>query len=488
MKFSVDVNTYGHDTFVTASDWRYSAAIVGLTEYLDYCHSDYSIRKIWIDELGFEDEGLLCSSADISEVNYLAFVEARCQDDLQHCQVELLLREAQPLSEEDSKRVNELLSGTASNTVMKKTLDKIKYDGTNSQEILALIDGYRAALIKETFRNKKNLYANFSNPNCLFAESGEICRLNGYYVDLPKKGKSIGYGFDKGRITSQDDIIFDFIPFAFEGGRETYFINNSASLKKLREDYQHLGQLSKQMKLTAIEDGKRLNSRRIFWAFIIDLMNARTFDLEVVVKSPDKGYFETLYVRRESADILKTLAAKTSNGKILYDTLARVYSPDGGSTYIDIQKETIEAILNLTVLDRWIDFFLKMQIRDQEAYFKILIDRWIKINIQIRNGGTVMKKNIGDTRKCAERVLEKARVLKNEKKIQTYRTKLISSLISHDYDRACQILLHLSNYSGIPFSFAYDLFEDFEANKDIAYTFINALDDDLKNAVTKEAN
>jgi len=44
-----------------------------------------------------------------------------------------------------------------------------------------------------------------------------------------------------------------------------------------------------------------------------------------------------------------------------------------------------------------------------------------------------------------------------------------------DYDRCCQILLQLSNYSGVTFDFVYNLFEDFDKNKDVIYTFINAL-------------
>ena len=60
-------------------------------------------------------------------------------------------------------------------------------------------------------------------------------------------------------------------------------------------------------------------------------------------------------------------------------------------------------------------------------------------------------------------------------KIESYRQKLTSSIIFKDYDRVCQILLQLSNYSGVEFGFIYDLFDDFESNKDLAYTFINAL-------------
>lgn len=38
-----------------------------------------------------------------------------------------------------------------------------------------------------------------------------------------------------------------------------------------------------------------------------------------------------------------------------------------------------------------------------------------------------------------------------------------------------QDTLNLANYADESFSFAYDLFEDFEKNKEVAYTFVNAL-------------
>ena len=58
-------------------------------------------------------------------------------------------------------------------------------------------------------------------------------------------------------------------------------------------------------------------------------------------------------------------------------------------------------------------------------------------------------------------------------KISSYRTKLLSALLFHDYSRFSEILLSLSNYADVYFPFAYELFEDFEANKDAAYTFVN---------------
>ncbi len=62
-----------------------------------------------------------------------------------------------------------------------------------------------------------------------------------------------------------------------------------------------------------------------------------------------------------------------------------------------------------------------------------------------------------------------------ENKYKAYRQKLTSAVVFKDYDRCCQILLRLSIYSGVTFDFVYDLFEDFEKNKDVIYTFINAL-------------
>ena len=67
---------------------------------------------------------------------------------------------------------------------------------------------------------------------------------------------------------------------------------------------------------------------------------------------------------------------------------------------------------------------------------------------------------------------------KAENKINSYKQKLISALTFKDYDRFNEVLLQLSAYSGIPFNFAYDLFEDFDQNKNIAYTFVNAFNDD----------
>ena len=82
-----------------------------------------------------------------------------------------------------------------------------------------------------------------------------------------------------------------------------------------------------------------------------------------------------------------------------------------------------------------------------------------------------MKKSMRAAYACAKKVAKDL----PENKRGSYRQKLTSAVIFKDYDRCCQILLQLSNYTGMDFEFVYDLFEDFEKNKDIVYTFINAL-------------
>ena len=68
-------------------------------------------------------------------------------------------------------------------------------------------------------------------------------------------------------------------------------------------------------------------------------------------------------------------------------------------------------------------------------------------------------------------------VVKNipENKVGSYKQKLISAVTFRDKERVCEILLQLSSYSGVVFGFAYDVFENFDENKNIVYTFINAL-------------
>ena len=74
----------------------------------------------------------------------------------------------------------------------------------------------------------------------------------------------------------------------------------------------------------------------------------------------------------------------------------------------------------------------------------------------------------------------------SENKLKSYKQKLISSIVAHDYDRMNEILLNLSSYTNKELTFAYQLFEDPENNIGLAYAFANALTPDVKNFNKKE--
>ena len=444
------------------SDWRFSAAIVGLLEYFEYIDTLETSYKV-------EDEYILYNSELITKENYLKFVEKKYGENLHHKYVELNLEHYnQDNNENDNtyiiKSINEKLSG---NTIMKKIFKKIKFDGTNRDEILSLVNKHREELILETFRNKSDMYKNYCNTNQLFNE-------NQNYIDAPKKGKSTGFGFNMSSFVGQDIQEFDFIPFAFINDRESLFINDNYEINRLTSAKQVFQEKIKADIENLELENKYRGIKYSLFKGIIESSDFIEYDVEVIVKDRDKDYFETLYIRKQSIDILK----KINERKIDYNSLCFSYKIND-NYYIDIYKKVMECILNNTLLDDVIDLLLK----EKKNYYTVY--QLININDLIR-GEKIMDDKIRKIiHACANEVRNKI----PENKLESYRQKLTSSIIFKDYDRVCQILLQLSGYSDVYFSFADELFMDFEKNKDIAYTFINALGKSNKfNENTNEQN
>ena len=434
-----------YDTMLEPSDWRFSAAITGLIQYFDYHNINYEI----------DDESIMYNESDITEERYLRFVENKYGEKLHHKSIENILKQDE-INDEQIKLVNDKLKA---NTIMKKTFSNIKFDGSNKSEILEIIDKNRAELIKETYRTKSDMYANYANTNQMFNEPQGWCRLLGYSIDTGKKGKSASYNFNMNTFVAQDYKEYDFIPFSFSGDFESFFINDNYTINRLSVSNKMLSS-----ELNKKDDPKTKNSRQAFFKAIIETSDFIKRDVEVIVKNRDNGYFETLYIRKKSIDILKNIKKE----KIDYESLNTSYKVTD-KYYRNIQKEVMNNILNNIFLDELIELFLK----DGRSY---VVSQLIKINILIR-GENEMKDKLKGAFACAKQVAKNI----EPNKINSYRQKLTSSIIFKDYDRACQILLQLSNYSNIEFGFVYDLFDDFENNKELAYTFINALSKDSKN-------
>ena len=438
-------------------DWRYSAAIVGLRKYLEW--------------LGVDEEPNLIITEDTLEYNkkyldkedFLKFAEYYFKDDMHHIEIENKLKEKNP-TEDQINIVNEKMKA---NTILKNKFKKIKFDGHNQDEIQNIIDQNREEIICETFRNKNNLYKNYCNPNQLFKDKQECCRLNGYYIDMPKKGKSISYAFDKSNYVGNDIPEFDFIPFAFSGCREKFFINDNVDLNRLQKTNNQWTRTVKSQMEEAKQKNERVNTKRIFIDCLIEAKDFLQSDIEIIVKKPERAYFETLYLRKESLEILK-------NMKSYYKAFC--FSIKISDDYwINILNEVFDAVVNFTLLDDLINKLLKVSREGGNSY---VISKLLKVNVEIKKGDEKMKNTMKAAFACAKQIVDKKDGNKprvSDTKLKSYCTKLINAIILDDYDQFQKILINLSNYAEVPCGFAYDLFEDFEGNKEIAYTFVNSL-------------
>lgn len=438
-------------------DWRYSAAIVGLRKYLEWIGVDEEPNLI------ITEDTLEYNKKYLDKEDFLKFAEYYFKDDMHHIEIENKLKEKNP-TEDQINIVNEKMKA---NTILKNKFKKIKFDGHNQDEIQNIIDQNREEIICETFRNKNNLYKNYCNPNQLFKDKQECCRLNGYYIDMPKKGKSISYAFDKSNYVGNDIPEFDFIPFAFSGCREKFFINDNVDLNRLQKTNNQWTRTVKSQMEEAKQKNERVNTKRIFIDCLIEVKDFLQSDIEIIVKKPERAYFETLYLRKESLEILK-------NMKSYYKAFC--FSIKISDDYwINILNEVFDAVVNFTLLDNLINKLLKDSREEGNSY---VISKLLKVNVEIKKGDEKMKNTMKAAFACAKQIVDKKDGNKprvSDTKLKSYCTKLINAIILDDYDQFQKILINLSNYAEVPCGFAYDLFEDFEGNKEIAYTFVNSL-------------
>ena len=504
MKYDIDKNEYGFDTAISASDWKYSAAITGLLYYFKELEKKYEIKTLTIDEI--TDNFLLYNKEDITEESYLNFIEAFYPEDtLVHKKIETQLKYTKEFTPEIIKSIKENMSA---NTVSKKVFSKIKFDGTNKEEALKLLEENRHLIIKETFRNKKDLYDNYCQTSRLLEKGDNSpCRLKGYYFDPNRKSKATGYNFASSSVDYFDDEVFDFIPFAFTGNSfETIFLNDNLNLEilesmnfKLREYFseEKEREISNIMTLKqekAMKEGKNepieetsvsVSLKKIFLNILQKKTNYIKYGMEIIYKNKERDYFETWYLRNDSIEVLK-IVEDFSRLDI------RIKITD--KYYFNLLDEVFSAILNLSLLTNSIVYLLK----DRENFIKpdtskenlskffkynYAIEQLIKVNQIIRNGGKEMDKNLkASIKTCASEVVRKFIKDNSLNKLASYRQKLLSSVVAKNHKRILDVLTQLSVYSGVYFSFAFDYIENQTQNEDIIHYFILELDQNrLKN-------
>lgn len=504
MKYDIDKNEYGFDTAISASDWKYSAAITGLLYYFKELEKKYEIKTLTIDEI--TDNFLLYNKEDITEESYLNFIEVFYPEDtLVHKKIETQLKYTKEFTPEIIKNIKENMSA---NTVLKKVFSKIKFDGTNKEEALKLLEENRHLIIKETFRNKKDLYDNYCQTSRLLEKGDNSpCRLKGYYFDPNRKSKITGYNFTSTSVDYFDDDVFDFIPFAFTGNSfETIFLNDNLNLEilesmnfKLREYFseekeRETEEIKKFKQEKAIKEKRNeeieeiatsIPLKKIFLNILRKKSDYIKYGMEIIYKNRDKEFFETWYLRNESIEVLK--AVENFSKLDIRIKITDKY-------YFNLLDEIFSAILNLSLLTNSIIYLLK----DRENFIKpdtskenlskffkynYAIEQLIKVNQIIRNGGKEMDKNLkASIKACASEVVRKFIKDNSLNKLASYRQKLLSSVVAKNHKRILDVLTQLSVYSGVYFSFAFDYIENQTQNEDIIHYFILELDQNrLKN-------
>lgn len=456
MKTKIDY--FDYDTLLQPTDWRFAAAVVGLCKYFDYFGIVYKVLYD-VEEKpdnyihGFD--GIIYKSEDITEEKYLEFAENYFEKYMTHKNI-LNILESQEFSEEQIKLVNDLVK---SKTVLKGLFDKIKFDGTNKDIFISTIEENRAEIIKNIFKNGNNLYKNYCNERLIFTEDNSTCRLRGYNVDKDRKTSNLGFCFSKESFESNDILEFDFIPFAFSNPdmRETYFVNNNFSVKSLTQtNYAFSNQLSS----TENKDDKN--------KLMLVLQNSKdyiSYDVEIISKSQDKAYYETFFVRLERLKKLRELSGKSLN-------FVKKINDD---YWFNLEKEVYMRCLNNVLLDDVILMMLKFYFDDNavKGYIKSRTDMLIDINVSWK-GNDIMDE-IKSAKSCGFLTSKKLIEMKSSNKINSYKQKIISALCAHDYDRAKEVILSLSAYVGMEFSFFYTFLENAEENKDLAFAFASAL-------------
>lgn len=365
--------------------------------------------------------------------------------------------------------VNDLVK---SKTVLKGLFDKIKFNGTNKDIFISTIEENRAEIIKNIFKNGNNLYKNYCNERLIFTEDNSTCRLRGYNVDKDRKTSNLGFCFSKESFESNDILEFDFIPFAFSNPdmREAYFVNNNFSVKSLTQtNYAFSNQLSS----TENKDDKN--------KLMLVLQNSKdyiSYDVEIISKSQDKAYYETFFVRLERLKKLRELSGKSLN-------FVKKINDD---YWFNLEKEVYMRCMNNILLD---DVILKMfklfyfeesekknskaisEIRKTQKNIMYKIGLLVDINVSWK--GNEIMDEIKSAKSCGFLTSKKLIEMKSSNKINSYKQKIISALCAHDYDRAKEIILSLSAYVGMEFSFFYTFLENAEENKDLAFAFASAL-------------
>lgn len=482
MKKNIDYK--GYDTLIQPTDWRYSAACLGLHRFLTYSGFDFMLLNDCEDTFneaihGFD--GILYHSSDLTEENYLLFAETflskfKCMPHIEVLKRFNRKKHLTDYEEKDIKTLNKMIKE------LKLTDNELKFDGENKDVFIKLINDNRISIIRKYLYTFYQKYCRDMSKKSIFYNGYKTCRINGYWIDEPKKSNSLGFCFDKNSFTFEDVIEFDFIPFAFSNPNmeEKYFVNNNYSIDNLvKTNDKFSSNLSKY---------NSYNAKEKMFTVLKNSGDYINYDVEIIIKNNNNDFFNTLFVRKERLEKLTELNYKNLEF-IFYITEKNV---------LNIKQEVCERCLNNVLLDDIIRRMLKIYFIDKDAsdseidkelVFKVTntlinVNAWWKGKIDMMNENTtndqVENKQLTEVRfaySYGRKVSKKLKEMGASKKINAYRLKLSTAITVNDYTRVCDVLLNLSNYTGIVLPFLLDFYENPEENENVIYSFVNNLMD-----------
>lgn len=476
MKATIEHPLY--DTLLLPTEWRYSAAIVGLIRFFDfieetegkklytYTNNEDKDRYVVYSDICGYIQGILYNSTDLTEERYLLFCENWYDREFQHRNVEALLTHIQKFSQDNINDINSYLNGTSSNTVMKKIFKGIKFDGTNTDTILNLIDEHRLEIIKETFRYKTTMYRNFANTNKLMSDTNPHCRLLSYDLDENRKSKAASYYFDTSTFIASDIYEFDFIPFAFTYTKIGFFVNSNTSIEALVKCN---NQLKEKMDVEeqiinnrVIRDG---DQTKLIKAMLHsdDFLNC---DVEIICKDREQESFDTMLIRKQALQRLKKI----------YDNYNLRYVHKYNYNYwLNVEEELIRCCLNYTYLDKLLEQLLLLSRMDTESRTIQIIQPLVQINMEWKGVNQTMQDTIERAKKVGYYIGKTIKEKNGENKVKSYKNKLINATVSHDRERVLEIILQLSGYTDGEISTIYDILDNPDNWSDIAISFTNAM-------------
>ncbi|WP_372713936.1 type I CRISPR-associated protein Cas8a1/Csx8 [Ilyobacter sp.] len=456
------------DTRFHMGDWRSSASVLGIKKYFEYLKSQ-GIETEYRAERN--DDYIEYNEGDITRERYLDFAEHHFSEEMHHTRLKNLLKDSQDreLNEVELKIFNEKIKG---NTVMSKYFKGCTI--ADKDKIDKILEENRYDIIENTFKNGMSQYRNFCNPNSFLSDGNKTCRVNGYSIDMGKKGKSAGYMQDMNAYVWEDYKEYDFIPFAFTTTWEAFFINNNYNIGTLESTY---NKLQRTLKAKKEYDGKQSKVKSALFEFNQESATFVDYDVEVIKKDRNNDHFETIYVRDESIEIFKQIGERYKGIQFSIKVTDKYY--------IKVEDEVVNAILNLYKLDTLIEKLIKMETNVYNLvdvnfyiYETLKSEEQRERNRDKLEDGETMKDRLENARKTGWAVKNALNSRSNgSQKVKSFKNKLISAISFRDYDAFNLTLMKLSDYSGIIFDFAYELFDNFEENKNLAYAFINALNE-----------